>query len=302
MKLLVILLLLISCGTSHKNTPSEGQYSLETEKQLTKEKAEVYLSLSSQIQDGNGFIDTDHCDSLMFSGLYGSAGGTVNLATARDSNGQWFRRPLNYEACYPGHSASTISRDAFTGVLWYIWENKRLDLAEDLYSYGVGHTWIMGSGDISTLLFTPIYQSTLAEIIYKLGGTNHPISRSLSFSYDKHVGFEAHLDVLMILLRADIMGSVTDKGLELLKYNYDRNPKNALFSYGWHKYSDGNQKETYDALLDEDMFPSNRLPASADRCEAWVWQRDGGADWEPCDQGKTHSGGDLLFIYKLLGE
>lgn len=297
---LILVLLSQACGRKEK--PKSSTLSEEVQSKL-KAKADLYLSLSPSVQDADGFIEWDHCDSLLFSSLYAVGGGKVDIPAARDSDGMWHRRSLNQPECYneaDGATASSISRDMLIGLLWYIWRAKRLDLANDLFDYGVSHDWIMGKGDASRIYFTPGLQATLAEIIHRLGGTDHSAYRAIPQAYSKNVGFAAHLDILHILLRAELVGHMDQAALDIVKYNYDRSPQNALFAYAWHRYSDADQTETVNALLNEKWFPADRLPTSSDRCESWLFQRDPGKDWEPCDEGRTHSGGDYLFVTKLL--
>lgn len=297
---LTLTIAILSQGCGKRGEPQSSAHAADQRTPII-EKMKAYLALGSSVQDADGFIDFAHCDSLLFSGLYGVGGGAVRLEAARDSEGRWFRRSMNQPACYPAHSASTISRDMLLGALWWMWEYRRLDLAEDLFAYGESHDWIMGEGDISRIYFTPGLQATLAEMIYRMGGKDRPAYRAIPQSYAKNTGFAAHLDALHILLRGELVGSIDAKALEVLKYNYDRASQNALLSYAWHRYSDGDQSETYSALLNEAWWPSDRLPTSADRCEGWITQRDPGADWQPCDsEAKTHSGGDFLFVAKLL--
>lgn len=294
---LLLFLSLLGCGP--KTDAKSTTHSVE-EREAVAAKASLYLSLGSTVQDSDGFVMSEACDSLLFSGLYGAAGGVVSIDAARDEKGAWHRRPLALGECFGDGSKSTISRDMFLGLLWYILEYQRLDLAEELFAYGLEHDWVMGEGDVSRIYFTPGLQATLAELIYKLGGKDRPAYRAIPQSYPFNTGFAAHLDVLHILLRAELTGSVEKKGKEVLKYNALRSPRNALFSYAWHRYSDGDQSSTYALLLDETLWPADRLPTAKDRCEGWITQRDEGSDWEPCEEDVTHSGGDFLFVARLL--
>jgi hypothetical protein len=159
--------------------------------------------------------------------------------------------------------------------------------------------------DISRTYFAPNLQATLAEVIYRLGGTNKVSYRGIPQTYVQNTGFAAHLQLLHILLRADLTGGIENTALQVVKYNYNRSPQNPLFAYAYHRYVDGDQTETQDILLIETLFPNNRLPTSHDRCEPWLSQRDGGKDWEPCDldkEARIHSGGDFLFVAYLLNK
>ena len=54
--------------------------------------------------------------------------------------------------------------------------------------------------------------------------------------------------------------------------------------------------------MDEKLFPSDRLPTATDRCEAYLWQRNGGSDWEPCPRDKLHDGVDFLIAAYIAGQ
>lgn len=295
-KLLLILLFFIACGTSN---PIDSNLVDQAKLDKLNTKLELYKNLEQYQTDTDGFVQHDECDSLLFSGLIGIAT-DVNLLSARDDSGKWHRRSLQHPECYKG-IGSTISRDQLMGVMWWSWRNKRLDVVKDLFSYGESHDWIMGDGDPSRTYFTPNMQSTLAELMRHLGGKDRPLYRNIPKIYSKNIGFLAHLDMLHILLRSELVGNITDSERNIVTYNYQRVPDNALYSFIYHKFKDGNQTETVDALLNEQIFPNDRLPTSKDRCEPWIYQRDLGSSWEPCDDNKTHSGGDFIFVATLLG-
>lgn len=293
-------MILINCGKAgEKDTIDIGELY-----PLLKERYNLYRHLITEEMSPEGFVESSQCDSTLFSGLVGTVV-PVELETAKDGQNRWFRRPLNngQDTCYPAHSSSTISRDMFIGIMWYIWKNKRLDLAVEIWNYGKANDWIMGEGDASRIYFTPAIKSTLAELIYRLGGTNHIITRNIPRIFTKgNIGFKAHLDVLHLLLRADMIGSLESN--DIIKHHYNRNRNNALFNYVYHKYNTGNQTETALNLLNTRYFPESRLPTAMDRNTPWLWERDLGDDWQPTTDpnklDKVHSGGDYLFVTKLI--
>jgi hypothetical protein len=68
-----------------------------------------------------------------------------------------------------------------------------------------------------------------------------------------------------------------------------------------HRYTDGDQTAAEHLLLTSPAWPADHLPTSDDRCDGWVVvQRDPGADWAPCSDGRRHTGGELLFILALM--
>jgi hypothetical protein len=236
----------------------------------------------------------------MYSALLGIVE-PVDILKARDKDGKWFRRPIGYKECYSNNeSKSTISRDMMIGLLYWLYYNNKGQEAEELLKYGRDHNWVMGEGDLTATFFTPALQATLALVIEKLTGNKY-LEVNYPQSFSKNESYQAQLTVLHILLRAKILGKVTDKEFEILKYQHDRVPSNALFSYGYHKYSDGNQEETLAILLNTQLFPNNAIPNTNNYCTDWLWSRDPGADWQPCpEENETWTGGEFLFVAKLL--
>lgn len=302
-------MLITACG--HKEVdPQPSKPNLE---QL-QDKREDYLKFVGQVQDKSGFIETDECDSLMFSGLLGAAGATVDMLSARDSNGQWYRRPLMYPKCWDsGGSKSQISQDGILGLAWWLWRadyvpiERRRQVANDLLAYGKAHDWVMGEGDKDLTSFPFFTQAVIAELAYRLGGTNDEKIRGYINDNTSHLifikgltGYRAHLQVLMILILGEMKGSIDGPMMTVLGWQRERQPDNALFQYGFHKYDDGDQTETLQLCLNIGWWPSDRLPAEKDRECHWLFERDNDSDWLPGTGSKVWSGGDLLFISMLL--
>lgn len=269
---------------------------------LLRPKYDLYESLAKGKQDASGFILTEECDSLLFSALLGTGRLPVAVENARNDSGTWHRRPLNYEPCYPDHSASSISRDMFLGLFFFIWENKRRELAEQIFDYGEAHSWKMGDGDATRTVLSPGLQATLAEIIARLGGADHKVYRAIPVLFTEGGrGFEAHLDVLHILLRGELFGFISDQNLKVVRSHAGRNARNGFFAYVDAKFSGGDQTKALESLLDEALFPPDRLPTTADHSEAYLWQRELGADWEPAEgDAKEHTGADFYFLASQL--
>lgn len=261
-----------------------------------KQKFDTYTSLIKQTQDSNGFIQSDKCDSLLFSGLVGSVPNvTINIDAAYDrATGTWHRRPTCCPSCYPTESKSTISRDMFIGLAWYCYYNKRLDIVEQIIKYALSHWLIMGKGEISRTLMVPGLLSTYAWISYRLGGPSRPWLRYIPQFESKIVkGFEAHLSILHIMLRNKLTGKEACK--DIIKMHAERQPNNPLFLI-----ADGQRQEAIKILMDGRYWPDYRLPTEQDRSEPWLPERDYGKDWLPDKNGtKTHSGGDFIFCAAL---
>jgi hypothetical protein len=179
------------------------------------------------------------------------------------------------------------------------------DLAtlERLVRYGKRNNWIMGDGDITRTYFTPNLRKTLADLVYMLGGEDHYVMRKYPIKWTKGLrGFESHLQMLHIFLRTKINKKINEQMLARIHEHYGRNPSNALFSFLYHKYEDGDQTETLNIVLNEQWFPKDRLPWEKDRCGEYLWEREFGKNWKPCGKNSPHSGTDLLFVVRLLEE
>lgn len=290
-------------------------------------KYKTYLKLSKSQQDASGFIETQECDSLLFSGLLGCVPGTkVNIDAANDSEGRWLRRPVAHPPCYDCNikwnlkdrlsqmyqswkqdgfdkeklkkifekGNSSISRDMLVGLAWYAYYNKRLDISESVIKYALSHKLIMGEGTPTRTFMTPGLLSTYAWISYRLDGPSRWLIRHIPQSESKSVvGFQAHLSVLHILLRNKLTGK--NKYQNVLLHQAKRQPNNALFQFA-AGYVDAAKM----LLANEIWWPATRLPTARDRDAQWLFQRDYGEDWEPYASTKVHSGADFLFCYWLV--
>jgi hypothetical protein len=269
-------------------------------------KYDLYSILVKKHQDEHGFIDTKHCDSLLFSGLLGCVPNTtVNIKAAYDGKSKmWLRRPMSYPECLQcGGSVSTISRDMMLGLAWYVWKNNRLDIAEQVVKYALSNWCIMGKAAtfkdlIGRCLMTPGLLATWAEISYRLGGPNRWWLRYLpQFESSSVMGYEAHLCVLHILLRKELTGTIPKRIEKVLHIHATKNPTNPLFQYAVGKIDDA-----VSLLMVDTWWPNDRLPTRGDRKESWLIQRNYGDDWKPAKEEKEieHSGADFLFVSSLI--
>lgn len=259
--------------------------------------AAKYMGLLAQyreLQDEHGFIMSNEGDSLLFSGLAGASGVRVDIAAARDESGQWFRRPIDNPLT---DQASTISRDMLIGLLWYCWRNKRLDLLEDLWTYGVANNWVMGQGDASRICMLPALQGTLALMIAKLGGKKHIARWNPQLWSTNVVGYEAHLSILHIALMGEIEGQVDGSMMNALTIQANRQPENPLFTAALARYTGSAETMALaEQSLDNDhWWPTDRLPREDDRSEPWLPQRDLGTDWAPGPGTRQWTGCDFIF-------
>jgi hypothetical protein len=193
------------------------------------------------------------------------------------------------------------------GLMWSIWRNKDLETAQDLLEHVRKHGYRMnGEGTIGELALTPTLINTLARMVVELGGEAAPGELVIPAVFFPEEGFSAHLATWHILLRGEIRGKISAHEFGILETNRNRAPLNPLYQAAYHKYSDGDQSQAIDLLLNQPHWPADRLPTGEDRCEPWLLQRDvEQANWynpcvTPAGKAEKYSGGDLIAVYKLV--
>ena len=301
--LLCILTLFTSCKRDNKSQPP-----LAEKINAVTDKQALYCELSRPKYEKDLYVHSQ-CDGLLFTSLRGIGCGDVDVSVFQEL-GRWYRDPSH--DCFIADRAengsdSSISKDMLVGVFNYLWWAKDSKAVDDTIKYGEAHDWVMGDAEtdadlISKCLLSPGLINILYDMQDELDGGNLSSTRSTTDVIGRNTGFRAHLDVLHILLSGSLYSGLADSELETLKDQADREPYNALFQASYHTFSDGNQDVAADLLLNEQYFPSDRLPTSDHRCEEYLFQRDkDDSDWAPCpDQGKIHSGTDLIFAASVL--
>ncbi len=261
----------------------------DAERQAISDKYQTYLTLATEKQMSHGWLYLD-CDGLLFSSLSAWAGLDSSIDAARQSPGVWWRRPD--ENCYPTESKSEISRDMIVGLVWWLYKHKMADDIRDIF-YVCKQDGFLGAGDKSRTKCTPNTLSTLS-VAYKgltgqdLGYSHLPVTLTVLRS-----GYQVHLTALQIAFRKMVTGKLSAANNAWLYRRVRYNKRNAVILTTW-----GDDERAGETLMDEGLFPPNRLPTSADRCEPWLWQRKE-SEWKSCKGGK-HRGGDFLFAAKLL--
>lgn len=292
---LAVFLLLASCTVQK---PVKTKNNLE----LLREKFNRYSQLTMKNVDEYGWLGPK-CDGLLFNSLAATAGLPINIMAAEEAPGRWRRHP-DFASCKPGFgSASTISRDMFRGLFIYLMHNKDKEALVRIKEYGEANQWFMGEAEnIETAWgrtwFNPVIRNQLMRIL------DVEFERTTSFFADD---YEAHLDVLRIYVELLIAGHLDQIEIATLKNYAEKSPDNALFQALYHKF-DGDQTEAINILLNSRFFPPDRLPTDRDHFAHYLWERDPGEDWQPCQEsgqkrrceGKTHSGIDFLFAAYLV--
>lgn len=307
-----LILFCAACGAGERIPPAEDERGLpQAESEAMKAKLSLYLDLTHEVRNEWGFVPK--CDSLLFTSLSYVAGYPADIEAAED-DGRWYRRPE--KECYengkdpdaePG-SHSDISKDMILGMLWSTWymkdKKKALSRLQRLIDYSKGENWKVGRGPAGSTFITPPLRNTIAQMVFELGGKDHKVMRAYPMVWAKGLeGYQAHIQVLHILLRKKVMGDVSSKAHSRIIEHHRRNPKNAFFSYAYYCFHNGDYRKAADILLNEDYFP-DRLPESRDRCTEYLWQREKSVkDWGACPKEKLiHDGVDYMFVAKLILE
>lgn len=255
-----------------------------------KDKITLYKRLLKQDQDG--FVESQECDSLLFSSLVGCVPG-VKVDIDKAFNGYTWERRQCKTPCFPEHSKSSISRDMLIGLAWFAYYNKRLDISESVIDYALKNFMVMGQGDLSRTIITPGLLSTYVWISYKLGGKNRFWLRWIPAGISTGLtGYQAHLAVLHGLLRKELSG--TEKYDNVFDSYFEQSPKNPLFAIaaGWYTKAE-------ESLMNTALWPNTRLPAITDRKPQWLMERDE-SEWVPGEGKRIHSGADFIFASWLL--
>jgi len=283
--LLFVILALSSCQKREPKKPQQVN-------QAVVAKAELYKRLHT------GWAHQGGCDSLGFTSLCKMSGGCseADIYKAEGEPGRWYRNESHQ--CYDlGQSKSDISKDMFI-MLWpYLYLKGDKIALRRIWDYGQANGWVMGRGPLSRTYMVPPLVLVLQEMILRLSVLPEAVP-----AHEKKAGYEKHLDVMAIFTRGIMRGGISEADYELLRVYSNESPDNALVKALYHKYKDGNQDEAIAILLDEKLFPADRLPTARDRCEEYLWQRNPGSDWEPCDSNKIHDGVDFLFAAFVAGQ
>jgi hypothetical protein len=303
---LLLLTLLVACSS----TKHEPQATINLLGDV-KAKRDRYIEYAKSMQDEYGWLPSK-CDGLLFNSLAAFSGFPVNPLMAEETSGR-FRRHPDFSDCKPGSGAkSTISKDMFRGLWLWLWQQQDVDTFHRIYEYGDLNDWVMGEAEddesfYGRVLLTPAMIFELKKMIdaleLKLTGI---VWNSLEETFLRD-SYAAHLHILNIYAEAQINGKTDD--VKTLKSYAEREPRNALFQALYHKFSDGDQTAAINILMDESLFPADRLPTSADNyCSHYLWQRDmdekdiaGFEYWKPCPhEGQTHPGIDLMLVAKII--
>jgi len=296
---ILILILLASCGAPNKGVSTSSPLD------EVKAKRDLYIELAKEEVDEYGWL-SPRCDGLLFNSLAAFSGFPVDPLLSEISPGEWERHPSK---CFRNGSKSSISRDMFRGLLLWLYSEKKLDKIREIKDYCDNH---QVAGGLGCAMGEAVDEESYWGRVVMTPGMRWQINRALKISSPVSSAkgdFEAHLDALRIFLDYKIDGGLSNADVKTLENYADNSPRNALYRILANKFTSSDQSQAISILLDEKLFPSNRLPTDSDHYTHYLWQRDDNEDWLPCGssdkrpcEGVTHSGIDFIFAVKLLEE
>lgn len=297
-RLLVLLLALLCSPLAACGRKREPAHESSGPLDELRERRDLYRSLTPRAWDVSS-----ECDALLFTALTQvGLGEPGDLEAAQSEPGKWNRLPGPQ---FAASCSSDISRDMFLGLFVWSWEFRRLDVAEAVWDYGSRHNWKMGeernfSEHFDRVYLRPGTVGLLAELIYKLGGENHWERSLLTVNpLSSEPGFQSHLSLLTLHLLGEMHGGLTSGELDTIQKILGHMSGNPLAHALYHRYTDGDQSRATELLLG--TWPANRLPNERDWGEAWRTQRsDGDSGLQPGESDEQHSGGDFLFVVRVI--
>jgi hypothetical protein len=192
-----------------------------------------------------------------------------------------------------------MSRDMLVGLLVYA-TFRSSHLAWQILNSIKKQNYVMGVGDPSRLIMMPGLERSFA----KLASANSTIIKSHQPWNGKLKGYAVKLELLHIMCLGKIDGGITESALACLK-KYSDSSKDDILALLLYSFYSGDQsafKQATSLLLDEKLFPKNRLPTSKDRSVDWFWNAQNPNDAAPSDNDEIseHPGMDFLFYMWVL--
>lgn len=318
---MIALSLITSCNWGPFKKDNERKKTFAEKVEELEAKKQLYCDLSRPQYEAQGWM-VGRCDGLLWTSLWGVACGDVSIAgfESKSEPGRWYRQPE--QNCFippatDNGSKSSISRDMYLGLMWFMWVNRLKPELDRTIKYGEEKNWVVGEAIneielVTRATITPGLSSLLYDMQSKLENSlaSNVDPNSSDDAVGINTGFRAHLDVLRISLSGDVHGAINDLDLRTLRELASREKNNALYQAWYSIYSSGDLNKSVDLLLDTKYFPSDRLPTKEDNyCTDYLFQRDEfkdgkvNKDWLPCpEESAPHSGTDLVFASYVILE
>jgi hypothetical protein len=305
MKTIVITIMRFISSCSYLQ-PKHKKVASPKRSNLIVEKAKTYVSLNEEMKPNQGIMKGD-CDWLLHNAIaYLSGIGTYEtILSAQDDDGRLWRTPER-DCLSSGRSKSTVSGDMVLGFILATTVKGHHAALEKFIEHAEQSEWFIGDHDGSLDGQRRVsISSQLQALAYRarhfLTGEKH-WKMDVPTVYSPVKGFQAHLQTLTILTNAIVNKGMTQVEVNTLKSQLENDPKNALFAAILARFTDGDFAVAQKVLLDESLFPSDRLPSAKDRCVSYLWMHgEKPSDWTGC-KGHEHHGHDLTFASWVMHE
>lgn len=255
MRFLVLALLLVGCA-AEKNEDAEPVVSdkLGPLKELHDSRIAEAIALSDNEW---GWITPDDCDGMLWTGK-AAAGGQPNVnivGSEYEDEGRLGRRPP--PDCYlngaDNGAKTSWSRDMGVGFIYAAYRLGNVGALARHAAYGKAHKWQMGEPiDDGRTLYTPPLIGLLYQAIYKLGGEDNAARKIPNVYISGLDDFQAHLQVLDILLRGELEGGIRDVMLDRLKEHAKREPASPFYQAALGTYT-GDMDAAIAACMKDDV-------------------------------------------------
>lgn len=244
------------CSKKHEKAIGPSPRKAELQALFTEKLAESKLGRSK-----DGWLATDHCDAMLWTGKYSCAADGVNILAAEYplQPGRFNRRPAPFCEVDAG-SKTSWSRDMGMGLFTHALCNKDLAALERHASYGTSKQWKMGEPlDDGRVVYTPSVIGHLYQLIFTLGGEDNANRVWPSIYSEGLTDYEAHLQMMDIWLRgelankttlADSSDAISSIMFDRIKEHVAREPTCPMFTMLNGVYNSGELNTTIDLLLD----------------------------------------------------
>lgn len=296
--LLIILIISCSCGKI-KDKDNEPLTPVSSEPSAITQRFSLYKQQSKAAYDDYGlYAPGGHIgDSALFSCL------AYNADLTKFDIGLLFRdngMPRRHPDISKEHSATPISKDMVSGILWCLYKLQKTDpdyavaLTSKMIKAGKSHAvsglWSFCTKDdikeysiskedvAGRCIMTPGVMKDVYRLHLKMGGDCDNECKTVMTvgvnTLPEGEGFTRHLAVLSTVRNGLIEGGINDLSLKQLEKAHKAEPRNALYAAAYNMFKGGFQDETWKILSDESLFPLKSIPTSKNYCTDYLFQRD----------------------------
>ena len=282
-----------------KNKPDEPTAELDLTERVRNLKNK-YCELSAPLISQNGM--NQRCDGLLFASLHNIACGFPEISVYEGEPGQWFRSP-GHDCFIPPNinngADSQSSKDMMQGWFLKMARDGNRGAVKAFLNRTEKYGGFFCEADSPKTRLTKCFlPPTTIKLMIDFVESNPPPNE-----FDlTQAGFEAHLAILRQLQNLKVYGAVSNVDLQMIEFQANRQPENALFVAVKDLFNGGDMTNASNLLLSQ--CPEKSLPTNHDNyCTDYRYERDKAPqDWEPCPEKPfgTHLGTDCAFAATVI--